>query len=144
MYSLQHEKRNLCFFLCALDFISNLFRRFVESPGMAPIAPSVARAKISMHEINKRKVMQRVECVQNAKGMENLTSCAFFPVIRIAHCLQRIESNKKKLDLQQNSLISGCTCSTQSVYFFFFSPFLRFLTCLARFQRKRNQSSVIF
>jgi hypothetical protein len=49
--------------------------------------------------------------------MENSTSCAFFPVIRIAHT----EWVKKELDLQQNSLISGCTCSKICTSFLFFA-----------------------
>jgi hypothetical protein len=49
--------------------------------------------------------------------MENSTSCAFFSVIRIAHT----EWVKKELDLQQNSLISGCTCSTICTSFLFFA-----------------------
>lgn len=71
-------------------------------------AQAPPKRETAMHEINKEKLCS-IECVQNVKGMENLTSCAFFPVIRIAHWQQ---DERKKLDLQQNSLISGCTCST--------------------------------
>lgn len=81
-----------------------------------------------MHEINKRKLQRRnekkmlysTECVQNVKGMENLNFVCFFS----RHSHSRIEENtktEKKLDLQQNSLISGCTCSTISSFLYFYS-----------------------
>lgn len=53
--------------------------------------------------------------MQNVKGMENLNFVCFFS----RHSHSRIEENtktEKKLDLQQNSLISGCTCSTISSF----------------------------
>jgi O-antigen/teichoic acid export membrane protein len=60
--------------------------------------------------------MHSIECVQNVKGMENLTSCAFFPVIRIAHN----RSNKKKKNLICNKTLSSpAALVRQSVLLFF-------------------------
>lgn len=100
MYSLQHEKRNLCFLL-VLYPISFHFQVGEKQPCM--------HEHKWKKERRGNKKLCSIECVQNVKGMENLTSCAFFPVIRSAH--------KKELDLQQNSLISGCTCSTICISF---------------------------
>lgn len=66
-----------------------------------------------MKERKTRKKLCSIECVQNVKGMENLTSCAFFFPSFAVHI-------KKELDLQQNSLISGCTCSTICISLLFF------------------------
>lgn len=71
-----------------------------------------------MLERSKKKLCS-TECVQNLNFV-----CLFFPVVRI-RALKKKEmkrKEKKELDLQQNSLISGCTCSTICISFHFFPP----------------------
>jgi hypothetical protein len=65
-----------------------------------------------MHEINKRKALEELmgfgglECVRRRNWLKGIRAALGSRFVR-EKCASRTE-----LDLQQNSLISGCTCST--------------------------------